>query len=271
MTEATIEEPIETNAEVGVDTPPAPEPTIDELIADYERATATPEPATDENPPSGGNSSDQTLDQLIAELSGPDPKLVALQEQIDGFRSAEFQRQERDAALKFAAELQDVVSRSNPNLEPDFVTRELKVMMVDNPGLLEGAWQHRNLSDADLAIAKRDLVAAQHLYQKVLTQPDTEPQKQNALRYLEQRGAQLQTMLGARSVIRNARNEIRRRADRLLPQIDPDVTATREEIAHLMKEGGSGRERPPEPPVQLGNLTDSEYRNYLKQIGISGF
>jgi hypothetical protein len=70
--------------------------------------------------------------------------------------------------------------------------------------LLEQAWQYRNLSDADLATAKRDLAAAEQLYRKVLAQPDTAPQKQNALRYLEQQGARLQAILSARSVIRSA-------------------------------------------------------------------
>jgi len=266
MTDNTVIE--EQPHDVAAPDTPAPEQSIDDLLAEFDRATATPEPANTENPPDGGISTDQSVDQQIADLLGPAPKIAELQSQVDAFKASEFQAQERQAAERWAAELQEVVASSNPNVENDFVIRELKVLSADNPGVLEAAWQYRNLSDADLAIAKRDFAAAERLYAQAVAAPDTDPRKKEALRFLEQRGAQLQAMLSARSVIRSAHNQIRKRADSVKAPYDPDVSATREEIAHLMKEGGSGRER---PPVQLGNLSDQEYRAYLKQIGINGF
>jgi hypothetical protein len=268
MTEATELKP----DDVPVDTPASPPADdLQALLDEFDARTA--QPAVPEAAPGNPEAApDQPLDrQTWDELLGPDPKVAELQGQVDAFKAAEFQAQEREAATKWAAELQDVCSRSNPNVEDDFVIREIKVLSADNPGLLERAWQYRNLSDADLAIAQKDFQAAEKLYQQALAQPDT-PQKQQALRYLEQQGARLQAMLSARSVIRSARNEIRKRADAVKSGYDPDVTATRMEIAHLMKEGGSGREPPPMPEVRLGNLSDSQFRQHLlEKYGISGF
>jgi hypothetical protein len=237
---------------------------LNEFAAKTGVADSSPEQATDGNPPTVDTSADQTLDQQIAELLGPDPKVAELQGQVDAFKASEFQAQERRAAEAWAAELQDVVSRSNPNVENDFVIREIKVLSADNPGVLEQAWQYRNLSDADLAIAQRDFQAAEKLYQQALAQPDT-PQKQQALRYLEQQGARLQAMLTSRSVIRSARNEIRKRADAVKSGYDPDVTATRMELAQLIRDGGSGREPPPTPQPKLGELDTQEYRRHVRE------
>jgi hypothetical protein len=253
-----------------VDTPPEPTPApaddLDQLLQEFQDKTAPPEPEP-ELSPDGGKTGGETLDQQIEQLLGPDPRISELQGQIDAFKASEFQAQERQAAEAWASELQDVCSRSNPNVEDDFVIREIKVLSADNPGLLEQAWAYRNLSDADLAIAKRDFAAAEQLYQRVLAQPDTEPQKQNALRYLEQRGAQLQAMLSARNVIRNARNEIRKRADAVKAGYDEDVSAWRTEIAASMR-GASMPVNFRDPPPDLGKMDDQTFRKWkLENLG----
>jgi hypothetical protein len=194
-----------------------------------------------------------------------------LQGQIDAFKASEFQAQERQAALKWTAELQAVVSSSNPNVADDFVVRELKVLSADNPGVLEAAWQFRGLTDGQLAIARNDLAAAEKLYRRLLAEPDSE-QKQNAIRYLQQQGAQLQAMLGARQVIRSAQNAIRKRAEKLKPPIDEQATVDRNLVYTSIRDGGANRQAPPEPPPQLGKLSDSEYRRHLLETyGIAGF
>jgi len=276
MTE-TIEQDVVAPQETSTASLPADdwEKTTQKFIDEFDRSIAQPET---EQPATNGQ---DPLDALLAELTTPSPdqqkiaelegQLSSAQGQLSSAQSAEFLRQEREAATKWAAELQDVCSRSNPNIESDFVIREIKVLSADNPGMLEAAWQYRNLSDADLATAKRDFAAAERLYAQAVAAPDTDPRKKEALRFLEQRGAQLQAMLSARSVIRSAHNQIRKRAESVKAPYDPDVSATREEIAHLMKEGGSGRGVPPEPPVQLGGMSDAEYRAYLKTLGIAGF
>jgi len=60
-------------------------------------------------------------------------------------------------------------------------------------------------------------------------------------------------------------------AGKLKPPIDDEATADRNMVYAAIRDGGSGRGIPPEPPVQLGNLSDAEYRAYLRQIGINGF
>src|SRR5438552_1315185 len=116
--------------------PPAPSndgSDIDALLREFQEKTAQPEPA--DNVSENQETTNDDLDRLLAEINGPDPKVAELQGQIDAFKASEFQAQERQAALKWAADLQEVVSSSNPNCESDFVVRELKVLSADNPGL----------------------------------------------------------------------------------------------------------------------------------------
>jgi hypothetical protein len=268
MTDNTVIEEQPQDVTAPVDAPASPpEQSIDDLLAEWDAKVGQqqPEPAADGNVSDGNVSTDQTLDrQTWEDLLGPDPRISELQGQVDAFKAGEFQRQEREAATKWAAELQDVCARSNPNVESDFVIREIKILSADNPGILEAAWQYRNLSDADLANAKRDFTAAEQLYQKVLAQPDTEPQKQNALRYLEQRGARLQAMLSARSVIWNARNEIRKRADTVKAGYDEEVSGWRTEIAASMR-GASMPIDFKEPPPDFSGMSDAEFRDFTRR------
>jgi hypothetical protein len=258
--ETAAQKPDDAPVDAGPVAPAPADQSIDDLLAEFDDKV--------------GQQTESTTDSAVGDVlrsSEDQRRITDLSGQVDSFRAAEFQRQEREAASKWAAELQEVVSSSNPNVESDFVVRELKVLSADNPGLLEQAWQYRGLTDAQLAIAQKDLASAEKLYQRVLAEPDSE-QKRNALLYLQQQGAQLQAMLGPRSVIRSAQNTIRKRAESVKAAYDPDVSATRAEIEHLMKEGGSGRAPPPEPQVQLGKLSDKEYRDHLmEKYGIAGF
>jgi hypothetical protein len=152
----------------------------------------------------------------------------------------------------------------NPNLDDSFVKDRLLIMAAQDSSI-ERSWQYRNLTDADLAIAKRDFLAAEKLYDQALKAPDSDPRKQEALRFLEQRGQQLQTMLTARQTIRSVRNAILKKADSVKPPYDPIATEDRELVAQSIREGGSGRAKiPPEPPPNLGAMTSQEYRQYVR-------
>jgi hypothetical protein len=265
MTQAITEE--QPHDVANAENPPAggnaPADDLDSLLQLWDDTVGKAEPASDI---SGENTtSDQTYEQQLADLLGPDPKVAELQGQVETFQRENFQRQEREAATKWAEELQGVVSSSNPNVEDDFVVRELKILSADNPGLLEQAWKYRGLTDTQLAIAQKDLAAAEKLYQRALAEPDSE-QKQNALRYLEQRGAELQAMLTARGVIRNVRNEIRKRGDAVKAGYDEDVSAWRTEIAASMKNASAPIT--PEPPPDLGRMDDQTFRKWkLENLG----
>jgi hypothetical protein len=78
---------------------------VDALIREFEEKTAQQpelEPATD-----SGQSSDE-LTALLHELDGSADraKIQELSGQVDSYRAAEFQRQEREAAEVWAADLQ---------------------------------------------------------------------------------------------------------------------------------------------------------------------
>jgi hypothetical protein len=258
------------------DTPTGPPPggtddrSIDDLLAEFDRATAAPEQSAD--PPTVPV--DDGIDALLREF---DPAATAdrkrieeLTGQVDSFRAAEFQRQEREAAEQWASELQSHVTRMNPNLDDSFVRDRLLVMAAENPAL-EQAWRFRNLTDADLAIAQKDFRALEALYYRAQQAPD-DPRKAEALAAMERRGQELQLMLSARQLIRNTRNAILKRADLAKPSIDLAATADREMVYAAIRDGGSGRAPPPEPEVSLGQLSDSEYRKHLmEKYGIAGF
>ena len=239
---------------------------LDQALADFDSKVSQqqPEPTPDESSISGTNTPDQTLDRQVWEdLLGPDPRIGELQSQVDAFKASEFQAQEREAASKWAAELQDVCARSNPNIEDNFVIREIKVLSADHPGVLEAAWQYRGLTDAQLAIAQKDYAAAEKLYQRVLAEPDSE-QKQNALRYLEQQGARLRAMLSARSVIRSVRNEIRKRGDAVKAGYDPIASADRELAAQSVRDA-RGELNPRPEQIEWGKLSGAEGRRKVKE------
>jgi hypothetical protein len=283
MSTETLEQPHEVATAPVANEPDSPAPaegmpgesidrSIEDLIDEFDRVTAQPEPEPAPTIDNGQAQDGQDpIEELLREFADPGAKdrqrIDELTGEIGSLRAAEFQRAEREAAEAWAADLQSHVSRMNPNIPDDFVRDRLLVMAAENPAL-EQAWRFRNVSDAELATAKRDFQAAAQLYQQALKAPDTDPRKPEALRFLEQRGQHLQLMLGARGVIRSARNAILKRADEVKPPYDPAATEDRELVAQSIRDAGSGRAVPAEPPPNLGKMSDSEFRKYtLENFG----
>jgi hypothetical protein len=264
MSEEVIEKPEDTP----VTNEPAAMPASDDdgvqaLIDEFEQANQQPEAAADI---SGHQETPNALDGLLADLdrsTAHEQKISELTGQVDSFRAAEFARQEAEAAQKWAGELQQVCAQWNPNIPDDFVKDRLVIAAAENPQL-EHFWRYRGLTDAQLAIAKRDLQAAERLYDQALKAPDTDPRKQEALRFLEQRGQQLMTMLGARQAIRSVRNAILKKAEAVKPDYDPGVSADRELVAQAVRDG-RGEVNPKPEQIHWGNLSASEGRRKVKE------
>src|SRR5438874_1816739 len=93
---------------------------LDQALADFETRTAQQTDPTPEPDPSValGQNGQDPVDALLAEWSqssADHQRIADLEGRLNSAQSAEFQRQEREAALKWAVELQAVMASSNPN------------------------------------------------------------------------------------------------------------------------------------------------------------
>jgi hypothetical protein len=257
--------------ETAASTPPpggAEDRSIDDLLAEFDRATATPERSADPPAVPIGDGANQTgpIDDLLREF---DPaaatarqRIEELSGQVNSFRAVEFQRQEREAAEQWAAELQAHVSRMNPNLDDSFVRDRLLVMVAENPAL-EQAWRFRNLTDADIAKAQKDFRGLEAIYAQTQKAPE-DPRKAEALALMERRGQELQLMLSARQLIRTTRNTILKRADSVKPPYDPDASFDREMVAQAVRDG-RGELNPQPEKIEWGKLSGTEGRRKVQE------
>jgi hypothetical protein len=248
---------------------PAPDD-LDSLLAEFDaKVAAQPKSATDESSIGGTNTTDQNFDQTLADLlrsSEEQQRIEQLTGEIGNLRSAELDRQSKADFEGFSAKLQQELG---PNVPDDYAKTQLLAMSVERPEL-QVAWQYRHLTNEQRAAADLEFRQLEALYWKAQRAPD-DPRKAEALAQMERRGQEL-GLMNAGKILDKAWRDVQRRAEKALPPIDPDVTATRMELAQIIRDGGSNRQAPPEPPVQLGRLTDSEYRQHLlEKYGIAGF
>jgi hypothetical protein len=214
------------------------------------------QPATDGNVSDGNVSADE-LDRYIAELSGPSPdqqRISELTGQVDSLRAEEFRRGELQAFNDMAADLQQQLPSFVP---PDYAEMRLKALAHDQTIAL--AWDLRN---TDKAAAQFELARVTREFLQLKQDPAADPKR---LQELSQYGARLEIAISAKAILRKVRLDVINAAAKLPKPLDDEANAVRADIAHLMKEGGSGRERPPEPQVQLGGLDTQEYRRHVRE------
>jgi hypothetical protein len=266
MTDTTVveERPDDTVAPVGASTAPeqpadtpAPEQTLDDILSEFDKATAQPTP----DPGHVGE-----IDQILAaygdtsKLDAQNEVVDSLRGEIDALKAAEYERQEQAAFDRYAGEVQ---SRLPKHLPEDYAKASMLAAAAQDPNLL-AAWRYRNV---DRNAADQEFRRLEALHRQISLAPD-DPRKAETLRQLEAQGWQIGLAMNAKDILRRAERDLIRRAEEH-KVYDHEATQTRLDVAQAMR--GASAKLTPEPPPRLGNLSDNEYRNYLKELGISGF
>jgi hypothetical protein len=241
---------------------PAPAETdLDALLAQYTEGTKQPEPESGANVQEGTNSApvaESELDSLLANLNADTERANALQAEVNALKSAEHQRQEREAFSDYASQLQ---SRLPDHVPPDYAEAQLLAAASRDPALV-AAWDVRNVPAAERSQAPALLQQAMRLYQQIQRMPDTDARKAQALNWVVQRGQYLEAVVYGPGLLRKAALNIEKRARDFQP-IDQEATALKQEIAFHMK---SARGRlTPEPPPNFGRMTDNEFRQWKRE------
>jgi hypothetical protein len=235
---------------------------IDQALAEFDSVNQpAPEPAEPDQ--SNAGAPEQTFDQQLAEILGPDLRVGQLENEINSLRAAEYQRQERADFDAFSNKLQGELG---PNVDEQFARRELLSMSVENPALVE-AWKYRHITAEQRQAADREFQQLEVLYARA-QQAGDDPRKAQAMAALERRGQELGLMMNAHTILNSAWRDVRNRAKSVAPPISEEATAWRAEVAAAVRSAGG---RVEDPPPKLGNLSDQEYRKYLQQLGIAGF
>jgi hypothetical protein len=266
--EAALEQKPEAAPVSSPDTP-APADEFTDLLAEFDRATAasepTPEPAVDAPQPNR----DAELDKFLAELdtSRDSAHINNLESQLSSMRLAEEARLALADFEGWSAKLQ---AELGPNVDEKFARTNLIAMAAQDRSL-EKAWAYRHITPEQRRAADLEFQQLEALHWKVQQAPD-DPRKAQALAQMERRGQELGLMMNAHKILNNAWRDVLKLAEKVKPPVDELATADREAVAFSIREGGSGRGMLPEPPVQLGNLSDNEFRKHLREkYGIAGF
>jgi hypothetical protein len=252
---------------------PAPSDTqteLDRALSEWEAAQQPqPEPPADNTAQAPGG---DNIDQLLTELGYPPAEgsqwdveqIGALQTQIDSYRAIETERQIAAAATQWVSDLQRQCSAANPDLPDNFVEREVKVMLVDRKEL-EPAFRVVQTTTAE----QRQQAAAEYrqleaTYRNVERTPDS-PQRTQALQQLNRRGQEIWLQASADNIVRTAIRDVRSAARHEPKPIDEEATADRNALAFFIRQGGSGRTPPAEPPVRWGDLSGPDGRRKVKE------
>jgi hypothetical protein len=245
---------------------PTPDTDLDALLREYDEKTASQAPESTESASGADVSAEsdirsQSVDEQIADLlrSPEDTQRIdELTQQVDGFRTAEHRRAELEAFDKFADDLQTQM----PNWVPADYTRAKLQALAHDPQIAL-AWDLRNV---DKSAAHLELAKVQVALNQLQQNPTAADPKR--VEELQQYGARLQVAVNSAAILRKARLDILNEAAKLKPPIDEEVTATRMELAQIIREGGSGRGMPPEKPPDLSRMSDAELRRYtLENFG----
>jgi hypothetical protein len=257
-----VSPPSEPDNSGNVSPPESPADDVDRILAEFDQATARP-PADNASPVQGDD-----FDKLIADLAGPteDPRIGQLTGEINSLRAQEQARIDQADFERACGELQRACG---PHVDDHFAERELKSALVDRPELLQ-VWRNRNVTSDQIQAADREFRQLERQYNRVQMAPDS-PQKNKLLAEIYSRGQELGLLMNTPKIIAQLRRQVIDRAQKTPLPIDEDATAVRGEISQIMR-GASRPSNYVEPPPNLGRMTDSEFREYLrKEHGIAGF
>jgi hypothetical protein len=142
-------------------------------------------------------------------------------------------------------------------------------MSVERPEL-QIAFKYRGLTNDQRQAIEREYKQLESKYRYTQATPVT-PERQQALAQMERRAQELSLMWGAQKTLRDACNEVRTRAGKIQPAVDPEISELRADIAQAMR----GASRPvdfKEPAPDFSKMDNNEYRNFIrKEYGIAGF
>jgi hypothetical protein len=178
--------------------------------------------------------------------------------ELNSVRAAELDRQAR---ADFEGWSQKLQAELGPNVDEHFARTTLLALSVENPEL-EAAWRYRHITDAARRTADAEFQQLEVLYNQAQRAPE-DPRKAQALFQMERRGRELALMMNSHKILTKAWREVQNRARNVAPPIDELATADHDAVAFAVREMQSGDI--PEPPVNLGQLTDAEFRAYTKK------
>jgi hypothetical protein len=240
---------------------------IDQLVQDYEAANPPAPKVAEQAPPA--DDFEQQLNELLgqqqsdplADLANEQAKgrITELEGALNGLRAEAYQRAELESFDKYANELQ---AKLPEYCSPEHARNALLAAAAQDQNL-QAAWRYRDITNEQRRAAEGQFRQLENLYWQVQQAPNNDPRKQTALTQIEQRAQQLQLMVAAPGLLLKAERDIIKTANAHRP-IDPDASADRAAVSFAVKEAGSGRAPPSEPPTEWGKLTGAEGRQKVK-------
>jgi hypothetical protein len=233
---------------------------IQALLDEFDRANPQQPDPNGQDVTDDGSAGTNNIDQLLAEFapSADQQRLTELTERNATYEQERALNQLRESVVKFADELQEVC----PNIN---VQDRLELMAARDPKLLP-AFQCSGLSDTERAIARADHQAAVKLHQRWLAEPDSNPNKQSALRDLEAQAERLWFMVNGKQIVRDAVKALRKEnADKVPDMTREDwlVTADHNMVAQAVRDA-RGELNPKPEVIEWGKLSGAEGRQKVK-------
>jgi hypothetical protein len=271
MTEAAVaprpDDVADPAAAAPVDAPSAASPSIDESLAEYERATV-PAAQTERAQPAANY---DELEKLLDELSKPtasEPLFAqgsdvqqqhAAQEQFGALQNENAQLRwhaQREADQRDFDKLTGGLQAKLPEyLPPDYVATQLMALAAQNPNLVAAF----DLRHTDRRAAEVEMRKVEVELQRLSRDPVANQQQIAAV---QRYGYQIGLALNSREILRRAIFAVEKRGRAHRP-VDPDATADHDAVAAAVR--GSSGKASPEPPPNFGNMTDKELARFTKQ------
>jgi hypothetical protein len=245
--------PVETPV-TGLPSSTAADSDLDALLQEFQDKTAPKpelEPANepDRGIPAENVSTGESLDQQIADLLGPDPKVAELTGQLNDLQ-AQIHRQEE---LKAFNEFADTLQKQMPSWLPEDYAR-VKLESLAHDPVARLAWETRSI---DPKAAALDLAHVQFALKQT-----TDPKQ---IAELNKLAFQLNVAANSAAILRQARNHILNEAKKLPPPISEEATQIHDDVAWAVRQAQHGDI--PEPQVDLGKLrTPSTEITYARTL-----
>jgi hypothetical protein len=229
---------------------------LQKALAEYDASVRPqPPPAPVQPPPSS-----DAIDQLLAELSTPSP---AERQQAAQLTALQSENAQLKGHLRYQADLADfeklageVQSKLPAHVPEDYAAINFKAMAAERPEIAL-AFDLRHVDQRAASVELNRVQIALGLLQR---DPLADP---NRITALTQYAQQLNLARNSAAILRAARQEVIKRAERLRPPLDEAATADREAVAASVRSAGG--KVAPEPPPNLGQLTDRQFREWGRQ------
>jgi hypothetical protein len=234
--------------------PKAPADTLDSDLAEFVAGTVRPEPPpAPAQPPPSGDAIDQMLAELNTASAAEQQQLSALQAENSQLRGRIQYETDLADFNKFAG---DVQSKLPAYLPDDYASVHFKAMAAEN-FTLALAFDYRNVDRNAVGIELRKVQIA---LAQLSRDPYANPQRVASLNAY---GARLNVAYHSQQILRQAEREVIKRAQAVPRPIDAEATADKESVAAAVRSAGG--KVAVEPPPNLGQLTDRQFREWGRQ------